>query len=124
MRLYCCVTGRGAAVGNSFVDAGKALSGNGAEANAAVDVGADEGSVAGADTLLVGVGTVIDAVVCVDDWASALWVSGGRPVVCTCSLHPHRNSPTTAQAIAIWIFRIGFIFVIPYFRLNRGVTEP
>jgi hypothetical protein len=103
------------------VEDGNALTGSGNEAAAVLDVVADEVS----GGLLMGAGAVIVVVVCVVDWAvGSLVAAGGRPVVCTCSLHPHRNSPINALAAAIWIFRIGFIFVIPYFRLNRGVTEP
>lgn len=45
--LYCCVTGRGGAIGNSFVEVGIVVSGSGDEAGM------------GAGWFLVGVGAVI-----------------------------------------------------------------
>jgi hypothetical protein len=83
--LYCCVTGRGAAVGNSFVEVGIVTSGSGDE----------DGVEAGG--LLVGVGAVIGGV----DWAVGSWVVGGGLVVSSFWLHPYRDKPISALAAAI-----------------------
>src|ERR1035437_5578717 len=59
--LYCCVSGKGGAVGNSFVEVGIVVSGSG------------DGAGVGAGGLLVGVG----AVICAVDGASGSRVAGG-----------------------------------------------
>jgi hypothetical protein len=83
--LYCCVTGRGGAIGSSFVEVGIAVSGSG-----------DEGDVE-PGWLLVGVGVAI----CGVDCAVTGWVAGGALGVSRCWLHPHSDKPTSALAATI-----------------------
>lgn len=97
--LYCCVTGRGAAVGNTFGEVGIEVSGSGGEA-VVESVG-----------LLVGAGAIVGGV----DWAAASWGDGVALVVSPCWLHPHTDKLTSALAAAIWIFRIDLIFFISFF---------
>jgi len=89
MPLYCCVTGRGAAVGNSFVEVGIVTSGSGDEA------GVEPGG------LLVGVGAVIGGVICGIGWAVASRFVDGGLVVSPFWLHPYRDKHTSALAAAI-----------------------
>jgi len=147
----------GGAVGNAFVEVCIAVSGSdvgggvGGAVGLSVEVGGVvSGSDEGAVGLLVGVAIVVSgcddgvgveagswlvrvgSVTCGVDWAACSGVAGGAPVVSGCWLHPHSKKPTRALAAAIWIFRTGFIVVIPFiepacadnFELNRGATEP
>ena len=136
--LYCCVSGKGGAVGNSFVEVGIVVSGSGdgagglsvgvgavisgvsgkggAVGNSFVEVdivvsGSGDGTGVGAGGLLVGVG----AVICAVDGASGSRVAGGALGVSLCWLHPHSDKPASALAAVIWIFRKDFIFVMPFF---------
>ena len=126
------------AIGNSFVEVGIVASGSGGGVSVGavgllvgVDImvsGIDDGVGVEAGSWLVRVGSVT----CGVDWAACSGVAGGAPVVSGCWLHPHSKKPTRALAAAIWIFRTGFIVVIPFiepacadnFELNRGATEP
>jgi hypothetical protein len=109
---YCCVLGRGAAVGNSLVDVGIVATGSG---DAAVVESGEllvvDGAAAESGGLLVGAGTVT----CGVDWAIVSWFVDGALVVSTCWLHPHSDKLTSVPATAIWIFRIDFILTIPLF---------
>jgi hypothetical protein len=103
---YCCVTGRGAAVGNAFVEVGIAVTGSGDAA--VVESGGllvEDGAVAESGGLLVGVG----AVICGVGWAVISWFVDGTLVVSPCWLHPYRDKPTSALAATIWIFCNDFI---------------
>jgi len=83
--LYCCVTGRGAAVGNAFVEAGIAVSGSGVPAEVeSVGLLVEDGAVAESIGLLGGAGAVVGGV----GWAVVWWLVDGALVVCPCWLHP------------------------------------
>jgi hypothetical protein len=104
--LYCCVTGRGAAVGKIFVEAGIAVTGSGdAAVTESGELLVGDGAVAESGVLLVGVG----AAVCGVGWVVVSWFVDGALVVSVCWLHPYSNKPTSVLAAAIWIFCNDFI---------------
>lgn len=79
--VYCCVTGRGAAVGKAFVEVGIAVTGSGDAA--VVESGrllVGDGAVAESGGLLVGAGAV--------GWVVVSWFVDGALVVSCCWLHP------------------------------------
>jgi hypothetical protein len=90
---YGCVLGRGDAVGNSFVDVGIVATGSGDAA--VVEFGG----------LLVGA----SAATCGAGWAVVSWFVDGALVISPRWLHPYSESPASAPAMAIRIFRNDFI---------------
>jgi hypothetical protein len=82
---YYCVTGRGAVVGNAFVDVGIAVSGSGVPAD--VESGellVEDGAVAESGGLFGGVGAVVAGV----GWTVVSWFVNGALVVGPCWPHP------------------------------------
>jgi hypothetical protein len=95
-----------------LVDVGSEVAGNGVPG--AVESGGvlvEDGAVAESGGMLVGAG----AVACGADWAAVSWFVDSALVVSACWLHPYSNNPISVPAAAIWIFRIDFIFIIPFF---------
>jgi len=102
--------GTGVAGGKAFVEVGMAVSGSGA-----VAVVEDGELDVLSDGLLVRGAVATDGAAWVVVSGVAVEVLG----VSLCWLHPHNNKPANALAAAIWIFRIDFIFIIPFPWCNR-----
>jgi hypothetical protein len=83
--VYCCVIGRGAAVGKTFVEVDIAVTGRGdAAVVESVRLLVVDGAVAEFGGLLVGGGTVT----CGVGWVVISWFVDGAPVVSSCWLQP------------------------------------